>query len=77
MILSVEKLLVKYGTNVAVDQIDIQVDKGEVVCILGANGAGKSSLLRALLGHTKSNGVVKFNDNLPTLNSNMLKRMEK
>ena len=43
MILSVEKLLVKYGTNVAVDQIDIQVDKGEVVCILGANGAGKSS----------------------------------
>ena len=63
MILSVEKLLVKYGTNIAVDQIDIQVDKGEVVCILGANGAGKSSLLRALLGHTKSSGIVKFKDN--------------
>ncbi len=60
MILSVEKLLVKYGTNVAVNQIDIQVDKGEVVSILGANGAGKSSLLRALLGHTKSTGIVRF-----------------
>ena len=62
MILSVEKLLVKYGTNVAVNQIDIQVDKGEVVSILGANGAGKSSLLRALLGHTKSTGMVMFNN---------------
>ena len=60
MILLVEKLLVKYGTNVAVNQIDIEVDKGEVVSILGANGAGKSSLLRALLGHTKSTGKVSF-----------------
>tara|TARA_B100002052_G_scaffold271634_1_gene272675 strand:+ start:309 stop:1013 length:705 start_codon:yes stop_codon:yes gene_type:complete len=60
MILLVEKLLVKYGTNVAVNQIDIEVDKGEVVSILGANGAGKSSLLRALLGHTKSTGKVNF-----------------
>ena len=62
MILSVENLIVRYGTNIAVDNIDIQVNSGEVVSILGANGAGKSSLLRALLGHTKSNGKVLFKD---------------
>ncbi|MDC0073986.1 ABC transporter ATP-binding protein [Alphaproteobacteria bacterium] len=59
--LSVEKLSVKYGNNLAVDNVSINVNQGEVVCILGANGAGKSSLLRALIGHTKSSGNVLFN----------------
>ena len=61
MVLSVEKLSVKYGNNLAVDNVSINVNQGEVVCILGANGAGKSSLLRALIGHTKSSGNVLFN----------------
>ena len=60
MVLSVEKLSVKYGNNLAVDNVSINVNQGEVVCILGANGAGKSSLLRALIGHTKSSGRVLF-----------------
>ena len=62
MILSVKNLEVRYGTNTAVNNVDIEVNSGEVVCILGANGAGKSSLLRALLGHTKSTGSVLFNE---------------
>ncbi len=63
MILSVEKLVVRYGANIAVKEIDVEINSGEVVSILGANGAGKSSLLRALLGHTKSYGKVIFNGN--------------
>lgn len=60
MVLSVRNLSVRYGSNVAVSDVHVEVNLGEVVCILGANGAGKSSLLRALIGHTKSSGTVIF-----------------
>ena len=48
--LKVEQLSVVYGQHRALDDVSINVAKGEVVVILGANGAGKSSLLRAIAG---------------------------
>jgi len=48
--LSLEKLSVRYGKHVALDNVHLRVDKGETVVILGANGAGKSSLLKAVSG---------------------------
>lgn len=48
--LEVNNLSVTYGQHRALDDISVQVAKGEVVVILGANGAGKSSLLRAIAG---------------------------
>ncbi len=51
--LSVHKLEVAYGGIKAVKGIDLEVGRGEVVALIGANGAGKSSTLKALAGLLK------------------------
>ena len=48
MLLSVENLSVSYGNIRALHGIEFQIDEGEIVCIIGANGAGKSTTLRAI-----------------------------
>ncbi len=48
MLLEVKNLRVSYGNIKALHGIDFQVDEGEIVCIIGANGAGKSTTLRAI-----------------------------
>jgi len=51
--LSVHKLEVAYGGIKAVKGIDLEVRRGELVALIGANGAGKSSMLKALAGLLK------------------------
>lgn len=48
MYLSVENLSVSYGKIKALHGISFAIEKGEIVCIIGANGAGKSTTLRAI-----------------------------
>ncbi len=48
MLLSVENLRVLYGNIRALHGVSFQIDEGEIVCIIGANGAGKSTTLRAI-----------------------------
>lgn len=48
MLLSVENLQVSYDRIRALHGISFEVDEGEIVCIIGANGAGKSTTLRAI-----------------------------
>src|SRR6187549_602867 len=48
--LEVSGISVAYGKHVAVDRIALNVKPGEVVLILGANGSGKTSLLKAIAG---------------------------
>ena len=50
MRLEVDDLHVRYGRVHAVRGVSLKVEEGEIVAVLGANGAGKSSLLKALIG---------------------------
>jgi branched-chain amino acid transport system ATP-binding protein len=49
-LLAIRGLEVRYGGIRAVKGIDLVVEEGELVCMIGANGAGKSSTLRAVSG---------------------------
>lgn len=61
MLLEVKDINVSYGRVQAVNDVSLNVKNGEVVAVLGANGAGKSSLLRAILGIEKAqSGTVSF-----------------
>ena len=48
MLLSVEDLRVSYGNIKALHGLSFQIEEGEIVCIIGANGAGKSTTLKAI-----------------------------
>ncbi|MBL8836920.1 MAG: urea ABC transporter ATP-binding subunit UrtE [Alphaproteobacteria bacterium] len=48
--LSIEKLNLFYGASHCLRDVDLTVEKGKVTCVLGRNGVGKSSLLRAIVG---------------------------
>ncbi len=54
--LEIRDISIVYGKHVAIDRVSLDVGKGEMVAILGANGAGKSSLLGAIGGRTKPAG---------------------
>ncbi|MCU1476322.1 MAG: transporter ATP-binding protein [Subtercola sp.] len=56
--LEVSELNVRYGAVHAVRGVNLSVKAGEVVVVLGSNGAGKSSSLRAITGLTPSTGTV-------------------
>lgn len=61
MLLEAKGLEVRYGRTRAVQPLDMCIDAGEIVAVLGANGAGKSSLLKALAGVVApSTGTVSF-----------------
>ena len=62
-ILEVKDLNVSYGGIKAVKEISFQVPKGQVVTLIGANGAGKSSTLRHIVGLVKpESGSIRFKD---------------
>jgi zinc transport system ATP-binding protein len=45
-LVSVENLSVRYGGNTILQRVDLDIEKGEIVTIVGPNGSGKTSLLK-------------------------------
>jgi ABC-2 type transport system ATP-binding protein len=55
-ILDIANLSVRYGTRTAVDDVSLQIRRGEIFGLLGPNGAGKTSTLSAIEGLVKPSG---------------------
>nr|WP_316641612.1 ABC transporter ATP-binding protein [uncultured Roseateles sp.] len=70
-LIEASNLSVRYGSKAAVDGVSFQVPKGRVVGLLGHNGAGKTSLMKALVG------LSSFDGNLSVLGLNPLRDREK
>jgi len=61
VLLEVRQLDVHYGGIRAVAGVDLEIAEGELVCLIGANGAGKTSTLKAICGLVGSkNGTVRY-----------------
>lgn len=72
--LKVRDLNVYYGGIHAIRGVDIDVQKGNIVTIIGSNGAGKSSLLNSISGIVKYQGSIEFEGKpLPTQAHNVVK----
>ena len=54
--LSVKNLKVTYGNIAAISDVSFEVPEGKIVCLIGANGAGKSTTLRAVSGLVAPSG---------------------
>jgi len=61
--LEIRALSVFYGDAQALDEVDLSVGAGEIVALIGANGAGKTSLIRTVAGILKPrSGSIRFED---------------
>ena len=60
VVLSVQDLNIYYGNIRAVKDISFEVHEGEIVTLIGANGAGKSSTLRAISGIIPYKGTISY-----------------
>lgn len=59
--LKVEKMSVHYGMIQAVKEVSFEVNEGEIVSLIGANGAGKTTILRTISGLVRpSSGTITF-----------------
>jgi branched-chain amino acid transport system ATP-binding protein len=67
MLLELDEIHVHYGKIAAIRGISLEVDEGEIVTLIGANGAGKSTTLKTISGlRTVSQGEIRFNGQVIT-----------
>lgn len=72
--LYVKDLVIDYGASAVVNKVNLLVNPGELVAILGANGAGKSSILQCLAGlHRASSGSILLdNENIEQTSASLI-----
>ncbi len=64
-ILSVEKLSLKFGKKVILDNLNLQLNYGEILGLLGPNGVGKSTIFNLIIGLVKPDfGKIKINSEI-------------
>lgn len=70
MQLQIERITVRYGNAIAVENVSLHVEEGSAVCLAGANGAGKSTILRAI------SGLVPLEDGQITFDGERIDRLQ-
>lgn len=67
-ILEVENLQASYNGHTALENINLKIDEGEYVCLVGENGSGKSTFIKTIVGlHKKDSGDIRLNENLENI----------
>lgn len=61
MVLEIRNLHAGYGMSQVLQGIDLDVGKEEIVSLVGRNGAGRSTLLKAVMGQLQASGSITFN----------------
>jgi iron(III) transport system ATP-binding protein len=59
--LSIQNLTVKYQGQTILHDLSLSVDKGEIICLLGSSGCGKTTLLKAMAGLLSCQGMMHIN----------------
>jgi phospholipid/cholesterol/gamma-HCH transport system ATP-binding protein len=79
VVISVRDLVKRFGDQTVLDGVNIEVNRGEIVIIMGGSGCGKSTLLRHMVGSLQPNeGVVEvLGKNLATLTETELNDVKK
>jgi branched-chain amino acid transport system ATP-binding protein len=74
MLLEVKNLSVSYGNIRAVHDVSFSVEKGEIVTLIGANGAGKSTILNTISGLVRADGgeIVYQGENIAALDGHQV-----
>ena len=63
LVLNIDSLSVGYGQSLVLSQVALEVAQGQVVCLMGRNGVGKTTLLKAIMGLLRPrSGRVQFAD---------------
>ena len=62
-ILNIKNLTKKFNDNIALDNINIDIDKGEIVALIGPSGSGKSTLMNLITGTVKADNGKLLIDN--------------
>ncbi|HLO09083.1 MAG TPA: ATP-binding cassette domain-containing protein, partial [Desulfobacteria bacterium] len=76
-LLSIDHVSVNYGAVQAIRDVSFTVGRGEIVTLIGANGAGKSTILRALSGivRTEAGSIVHDGKSIVGLPSHRIARL--
>jgi branched-chain amino acid transport system ATP-binding protein len=61
-LLEIQRLKAFYGQTQALHEVSFALEAGRIIALLGANGAGKTTILRAICGMVRREGVIKFDD---------------
>ncbi len=63
--IEIKDLIIKKDENIILENVSLNIEKGDVVCVLGQNGRGKSTLMKAIMGFSNVydiSGSIKFNN---------------
>lgn len=75
-LLTVQSLTAGYGDRNVIHDVSLRVERGSVVCLLGANGAGKTTVLRAVTGMIRRQAATHFNgQDISTLSTEKISRL--
>jgi len=63
--ISVRQLTVRFGNDAVLENVSVDIPKGKITAIIGGNGSGKSTFIKAILGLVPSTGTIKILGHAP------------